>query len=272
MTITKHIVSSKSLSQVMVDVSVIVATLMEREPPVVDKIRRGDYRFEDIEILVEREGSLSTARNAGIRRANSDNLVFLDDDSAPRREYLTNTLDALGDHAAIRGKVVAHESSYRSPEHYDLGEKPKKCTYLQGCNMAVRREVIDRVGMFEPRLPYGHEEREWSDRIRNHFDIYYIPDMAVVHPYATSLYDDLTKNYRHGVEFVTYKHEIQGESIPRTVYHAGHPPNFTETVTSFCREVAKGFGLGVGLAKLGMDGYRGPKDPLPDGFESEQPD
>lgn len=244
--------------------SIIIATLMESTPPVVERLRDKSFDLDDIEILVERKGTLSTARNAGISRAESDNLIFLDDDSLPQSGYISNTLDALEDHAAIRGKIISHESSYRSPGHYDLGETRKPCTYLQGCNMAVRREVVEKVGLFEPRLPYGHEEREWSDRINEHFSIYYIPNMTVIHPYATSFSDEMMKHYRHGREFVAYKHEVQGESIPRTIYHVGHPPNFTGSARSICVEFCKVLGLSIGLLQLGINGYRRERDPLPD--------
>ena len=39
--------------------------------------------------------------------------------------------------------------------------------YLTGSILAVRREVVDRVGRLDERYPFEYEETEWEDRVRS---------------------------------------------------------------------------------------------------------
>jgi len=170
----------------------------------------------DGEVIVRDDDSASAARNAGIREAAADKLVFLDDDSVPRGNYFERVSSLLEDHPAVTGRIRdTGAPALRSlSSQYDQGTEGHVTETVVGCNMAVRRAVIDDIGGFDERLPYGHEETELVDRLTASYDVWYSPDLVVDHPFAESLDDYIEKQYRHGREAIPY-YEIRGESVPR---------------------------------------------------------
>ena len=143
----------------------------------------------EAELLVRDEGSASAARNAGIRAASADKLVFLDDDSVPRGNYFERVAALLEDYPAVTGRIRDTGASYIRPVSsgdYDQGESGHVTETVVGCNMAMRREVVETIGGFDERLPYGHEETELVDRLCEQYDVWYCPDLVVDHPFADS--------------------------------------------------------------------------------------
>ena len=199
----------------MPDISIVIPTLdADRTFDWESKLRRSAV---DAELLVMSEGSASAARNAGIREASAEKLVFLDDDSVPRGDYFERVSVLLDEHPAVTGRIRDTGASYLRPvssSAYDQGETGHVTDTVVGCNMAVRGEVIEDIGGFDERLPYGHEETELVDRLTASYDVWYSPDLVVDHPFAESLADYLEKQYRHGREAVPY-YAIRGENVPR---------------------------------------------------------
>jgi len=92
------------------ELSIIIPTLKPREEvECLDVLDRVD--FSDYEVLVQSEDRATAAKNEGIRRAKSDKLVFLDDDSRPVENYLSQVAATLDEEAAITGKTV-HSSDF----------------------------------------------------------------------------------------------------------------------------------------------------------------
>lgn len=182
----------------MTELSVIVPT---RDPtdelPVLSALEQSD--FDDYELIVRDEPSVTAARNEGIERASAEKLVFLDDDSRPRTDYLTRVRDVLDREAAVAGKTVHPRDDVfaeRLTDHYDFGDASRYVTRFWGCNMAVRKEVFDDVGPWDERISWGHEEKELADRVLREYPIYYDPQLVVYHPYADSLPEYWRKQYR----------------------------------------------------------------------------
>ena len=179
------------------------------------------------ELLVRSEGSASAARNAGIRAASTDKLVFLDDDSVPRGDYFDRVAALLEDHPAVTGRIRDTGARYLRPvssNDYDQGDTGHVTETVVGCNMAIRRSVVEEIGGFDERLPYGHEETELIDRLCDSHDVWYCPDLVVDHPFAESLGDYLEKQYRHGREAVPY-YTIRGDNVPRQMARFAFVPS-----------------------------------------------
>jgi len=209
----------------MPDISVIVPTPdPDRTFGWESKLRASSV---EAELLVRDEGSASAARNAGIRAAGADKLVFLDDDSDPRGDYFERVSALLDEHPAVTGRIRDTGSRFIRPvasSDYDQGESGHVTETVVGCNMAMRREVIDDIGGFDERLPYGHEETELVDRLCDAYDVWYCPDLVVHHPFADSLGGYLEKQYRHGREAVSY-YAIRGEDLPRRMARFAFVPS-----------------------------------------------
>jgi GT2 family glycosyltransferase len=58
---------------------------------------------------------------------------------------------------------------------------------LVGAVLATRRDVFDRVGRFDERFPFEHEETEWEDRVRRAgLELRFVPTARIRHLWAVS--------------------------------------------------------------------------------------
>jgi|AntDeeMetagen134_2_1112570.scaffolds.fasta_scaffold02245_4 GT2 family glycosyltransferase len=186
----------------MVEVSVIVPTILPPGATIEPVERLARDGFDDYEVIVRRDDGAAHARNVGIERAAGEKLVFLDDDSVPCEGFLRAASVALDAYPAVAGRVIQPaDAPYRDLElpWYDQGEETKPTDLLPGCNMAIRREVLDTVGGFdEEAFGWGHEESELAERIAHEYAIQYVPELAVEHTYVESFRDFLEKSYLLG--------------------------------------------------------------------------
>jgi glycosyltransferase involved in cell wall biosynthesis len=182
----------------MPELSIVIATLKSRgEVECLDALDR--QSFSDYEVLLQDEDKATTARNAGIERAASEKIVFLDDDSLPQEGYLARVSDTLDEHDVVAGKTVHPYDDIFAKHfagHYSFGETGRYVTRFWGCNMAARKEVFERVGMWDEEISWGHEEVELAERVLTAYPIYYDPKLVVEHPYADSVLDYWKKMYR----------------------------------------------------------------------------
>lgn len=127
----------------------------------------------------------ATARNLGIRNSRGSIIAMTDSDTRPDKSWLRNLVVSLeGDpeSAGVEGKVVAENAGEFDP----LGEGP---TNLNGgvyltCNMAYRRDVLERVGGFDETFPYpAYEDTDLAARvIQSGGLILWQPAAIVLHP------------------------------------------------------------------------------------------
>ncbi|WP_318568637.1 glycosyltransferase family 2 protein [Salinigranum marinum] len=180
------------------DISVVVPTLKHPdEIEVVECLKRGE--FEDYEVLIQDEYPVTKARNEGVRAAQSDKIVFLDDDSRPREDYLSRVSEALETEVALAGRTIHPRDDVFARElatHYDFGDSSRYVTRFWGCNMALRKEVLEAVGGWDENMGWGHEEKELADRVIEEHQIYYDPEIVVYHPYADSVRGYWKKQYK----------------------------------------------------------------------------
>jgi len=180
------------------ELSVVVPTVSRpSEIAVVECLK--DCTFQEYELILRDDVPVTKARNEGYKQANTDKILFLDDDSMPRDGYLAEAAATLEDHAAVAGRTIHPRDDLfagRLTAHYDFGDEPQYVDWFWGCNMGIRREALDAVGGWDENMGWGHEEKELAERIRRQHDIYYNPKMIVEHVYAESLRDYWRKRYQ----------------------------------------------------------------------------
>ncbi|MDR3350472.1 MAG: glycosyltransferase [Prevotellaceae bacterium] len=160
-----------------------------------------NYRY-----LVETQQGLSHARNRGIKEAAGGVIIFMDDDAVAEPDYLEKMLAFFGrtlDAAACGGRIYPRFESRRPRwmSHFllsltsslDLGDKVKIFNRRQfpvGANMAVKKEMFEKYGLFSPDLGRkgnsmdGAEEKDFFYRLASAKEnVYYVPD-AIVHHYV----------------------------------------------------------------------------------------
>ena len=127
-------------------------------------------RGHAVRYAVEPRQGVSYARNRGIALARAPIVAFLDDDVQPSRNWvgtIRTTLEAHPEVACIGGPVLPEwewePPSWLSREHWaplalqDYGAQPfvigkENRVCLLSANLAVRREVFQLVGLFDPAL------------------------------------------------------------------------------------------------------------------------
>lgn len=114
-------------------------------------------------IEVARAGA-SRARNAGIKVAGGEVLLFIDDDCYVRSDIVDEYWKVFQDGALgfAGGRMLLHD-----PADYPLAinesceesrfpaGRPIPCGIVQGGNLAIRRRVLENVGGFDTRLGPG---------------------------------------------------------------------------------------------------------------------
>lgn len=173
---------------------------------VVEELRRrypGRLRY-----LVERQKGVSHARNAGIREARGDILVFIDDDETAHPDWLRNLTAGLydGEWCGAGGRVLPPPFSpppWLSPQNsFSCGplaifNPPQEAGNLGqppfGANMAFRREVFDKFGGFRTDLGrvggkmISNEDTEFGRRLlAAGLRVRYEPSALTYHPIEES--------------------------------------------------------------------------------------
>lgn len=149
---------------------IVVDQTPEHEPATRDFLRENAQR---IRLLDLSPPSLTAARNAGLRAARGDVLVFVDDDTTFEPDFLTRHLEAHGPGiGAVQGRVTepsgivhAHPPRLNRWLRFRGGNncsRDGETNCLTGCNFSVSRQALDKVGFFDERY-VGVAVREESD-------------------------------------------------------------------------------------------------------------
>jgi GT2 family glycosyltransferase len=125
--------------------------------------------------LPEHRG-LNAGRNAGIRAAQSDLLILIDQDVDAPPGWLEALLDgatANPDREVFGGPIRARlegggpRACGREPAPIttlDFGSEDRDVPYVWGANMMIRRSAFNRVAYFDEGLHGRGNEDEWEDR------------------------------------------------------------------------------------------------------------
>lgn len=164
--------------------------------------RHSDITFR---YVVEPEQGLSAARNCGIREAKGELIVYVDDDAFVDPDYLSafvQYFNANPEVMALGGPIEPYyeteEPRWMSPYTKALltgwmnyGNSPREYPsgrYPGGGNAAYRKEVFDKVGMFNTSLGrkgnllLASEEKDIFDKMHTlGMKVMYIPDPVLHH-------------------------------------------------------------------------------------------
>lgn len=155
--------------------------------------------------VLEPEQGLSAARNKGIKEAKGDVIVYIDDDALVDTDYLRTYAEWFGAHpetmacgGPIEPLYETKEPSWMTPYTKALltawmnyGDKVReypKGRYPGGGNAAYRKEVFDKVGLFNTALGrkggnlMGSEEKDIFDKMHSlGMQVLYLPTPILHH-------------------------------------------------------------------------------------------
>ena len=170
-------------------------------------------------------GGISRARNLGVEAACAPLIAFTDADCAPASDWLRRGVDALRDADLVQGRVVPAGPTGT----YDRTIRVDGLSGMfETANLFVRRDVLDRVGGFEPGfVPRdGKEAGEdvllgWRVR-RAGGRIAYAPDAVVEHAVFPRSAAGFVRSHRGVGVFaglVARVPEMRDEVFYRRVFH-----------------------------------------------------
>lgn len=120
-------------------------------------------------------------RNRGAHSATGEWIAFVDDDCEPQAGWLEGLAQESGNADVIEGRVVA-PGAKDSP--FEEHVENLHGGVLWSCNLAVRRDVFERLGGFdEGFLEAGGEDMEFASRVaRANLHVKFVPEALVHHP------------------------------------------------------------------------------------------
>ncbi|WP_170336048.1 glycosyltransferase [Ruegeria arenilitoris] len=191
----------KAQTPVSADVEIIVVDNNSIETP-----EHVCADFPDVTLLRETTPGPGPARNKGVSHASGEILAFIDADCHAHREWLA-AIERVFDNPetqVVGGDVRVNILNPNKPtflEAYERiyayrNEKYIAKGFSGTGNLAMRREVYDRVGAF---AGIGvAEDRDWGQRARaSGYRIIYVADMIVYHPARTQFSKLVQKWDRH---------------------------------------------------------------------------
>ena len=142
--------------------------------------------------------------NLGLRQAEGDILVLLNDDTEVRPGWLRAWADVAARHPRWGvlgckllypdGRTIQHaggvvhangQTDHFGYEQPDDGrfDEPIRCDYVTGAALAIRRETFEQLGPLDEKyFPIYYEENDycWQAR-RVGYEVLYVPDAVVIH-------------------------------------------------------------------------------------------
>lgn len=173
-------------------------------------------RYTEV-IVLENEENIGFAEgnNVGIRHAmehDADYVMLLNNDTIVDPEMLTHLIDVAESDPKIG--IVGPKMLYFDPpdviwcagnriewergaalvrlqaEERDTGkdQAPAEVDYVTGCGVCLRREVIEEVGMLDPRFFIYYEESDWCLRAHKAgWHVLYVPQARLWHKVSAAM-------------------------------------------------------------------------------------
>lgn len=182
-----------------------------------------------VRYLLESRRGLSYARNTAIAAAQGDYIVFTDDDvlvdehwlNEIYREFASDTNLCLLGGRVLPARESLQKVAFQPSNERQSFEFPDSGSFAMGANMAFRREVFGRVGVFDVRLGAGRffagaDEADFFYRaLKVGYRMLYAPNVLVYHDHDRVSVEQacrLEYGYGKGCSAYLLKHALRGDA------------------------------------------------------------
>jgi glycosyltransferase involved in cell wall biosynthesis len=163
------------------------------------------------------------ARNTGIRAARGEIIAFTDADCRPQPQWLESLIQPFNqpDVVIVAGEITALPGKNILEKHADYQQTLSQkhtlahpfCPYGQTANLAIRRIVFEKVGLFRPYLTTGGDaDICWRILMAKIGQLKFVPDAIVQHRHRTTL-RELQSQWRRYGRSNRYLHELYGVEL-----------------------------------------------------------
>jgi len=228
----------------------------DRTPEILKRFCRDHTYFRS---LSQANKGPAAARNLGIREANGDIVLLMDDDCIAEKNWARELAgsyrsDNIGG-VAGRIKFVASDNNIANQfAAHDIGSgQPLNAAgeidFFVTANASFRRKVIEQVGGFDETFPYAaHEDVDLSHRVRRAGWRLLYHDAAVVdHYHHHNIRGDLKKGYQVGNSEALYQLK-HGDDLQLLNAVTECLLSFGKTPLSIAKYLTEGLGLRRSLA------------------------
>ena len=210
--------------------STILETAASNPPSVPPLLREGSKKGSNNQITIRHlsENKIQSsyaARNQGIRASKGEIIAFTDADCRPETQWLENLVKpfvnpeialSAGEILALPGKTILEQQADRENT---LSQKHTLthpfCAYGQTANLAVRKQVLETVGLFRPYLTSGGDaDLCWRILRETSYKMYFAESAIVRHRHRSTIKQLQSQWYRYG-ESNKYLHELHGVDLMR---------------------------------------------------------
>lgn len=169
---------------------------------------------------------LSATRNSGINAAQADIVAIIDADCHAQHQWLEEIyqeIETKGE-TVVTGNTKIPQSTFLGDCISGLGypggghlgfekmwpvDENGYTNHLAGGNCAFRKEIIQKLGAFNPKLTITADDVYLSQKIlENKLKIKYNPDMIMSHPPRKDLLSFLSWHYQRGRGSYFFKQQV----------------------------------------------------------------
>lgn len=163
---------------------------------------------------------LSAARNTAIKLAKGEYIIFMDDDTILKNDFLETLKRAAGNNEVNVLCPRILEPVTNEPFVGIFSNKKEKYlgyfdfNYFIGLAHAIRKEIVLKIGSFDERFGVGSkyraaEESDYFFRLKQSREaVLYCPELVVYHPCEKDTSDSKAFNYAYGISAMLTKNLI----------------------------------------------------------------
>ncbi|MGH1394414.1 MAG: glycosyltransferase [Trichormus sp.] len=163
------------------------------------------------------------ARNTGIRAAVGEIVAFTDADCRPQPQWLESLIQPFvnQDVVIVAGEITALPGKTFLEQHAERQETLSQkhtlahpfCPYGQTANLAIRRSVFSKSGLFRPHLSTGGDaDICWRILQQKLGRLEFAPTAIVQHRHR-STFEELASQWRRYGRSNRYLHELHGVAL-----------------------------------------------------------